>query len=111
MVCVFNFDMKSVRSCQCVCVVEKRHRTLTELLFRRSPKDQKRLAGEGSRLEILAGNQGMRYVARRGEPPPPTNRESTKTRNAVFCAIVLEEFVKELAALTQEHAVLDDMEP
>lgn len=32
--------------------------------------------------------------------------ESLKSRNAVYSAVVLDEFVKELAALAQEHAVL-----
>ncbi|XP_071488542.1 FHF complex subunit HOOK-interacting protein 1B-like isoform X1 [Diadema antillarum] len=32
--------------------------------------------------------------------------ESLRSRNAVYCAVVLDEFVKELAALAQEHAVL-----
>ena len=44
------------------------------------------------------------------EPEPPKQAgpgESVKTRNAVYCAIVMEEFVKELAALSQEHSVLN----
>lgn len=31
--------------------------------------------------------------------------ESVKTKNAVYCAVVLEEFTKELAAICQEHSV------
>lgn len=30
------------------------------------------------------------------------------TKKAIYCALVLEEFVKELAALSQEHAVQSD---
>ncbi|CAN8032219.1 unnamed protein product [Ixodes persulcatus] len=44
---------------------------------------------------------------------PPTSEtseedvrlESVKTQNAVLCAVVLEEFLKELAAISQEHAI------
>jgi hypothetical protein len=32
--------------------------------------------------------------------------DSPKTRNSVYCALILDEFVKELAAICQEHAVL-----
>ena len=32
--------------------------------------------------------------------------EALRTKNAVYCALVLEEFIKELSALSQEHAVL-----
>ncbi|XP_040074653.1 FHF complex subunit HOOK interacting protein 1B isoform X5 [Ixodes scapularis] len=46
-------------------------------------------------------------------PRPPTSEtseedvrlESVKTQNAVLCAVVLEEFLKELAAISQEHAI------
>ena len=30
------------------------------------------------------------------------------TKKAIYCALILEEFVKELAALSQEHAVQSD---
>lgn len=84
---------------------------MTELLFRRNPNDKKvgsTTGGKGTKLEILAGNKGMRYINRKHEEKREQQVESIKTRNAVYCAIVLEEFVKELAALTQEHAVLMD---
>ena len=66
--------------------------------------------GKGAKLEILAGNKGMRYINRKQEEKRVQQVESVKTRNAVYCAIVLEEFVKELAALSQEHALLIDDE-
>ncbi|XP_045203836.2 FHF complex subunit HOOK interacting protein 1B-like isoform X4 [Mercenaria mercenaria] len=90
---------------------EKRHRTLSELLFRRNPNDKKMgsaSSAKGAKLEILAGNKGMRYINRKQEEKREQQVESVKTRNAVYCAIVLEEFVKELAALSQEHALLID---
>ncbi|XP_052282606.1 FHF complex subunit HOOK interacting protein 1B-like isoform X3 [Dreissena polymorpha] len=88
---------------------EKRHRTLTEMLFRRNSKDKKteqNMSTKGTKIEILSGNKGIRYMNKRPEDRPFNPAESSKTRNAVYCAIVLEEFVKELAALTQEHSIL-----
>ena len=82
---------------------------MADLLFKRSPGDKKATLPPGKRgnnLEIIPGNKGFRYINKRPEPPKPNQGESTKTRNAVYCAIVMEEFVKELAALSQEHAVL-----
>ncbi|XP_078602387.1 FHF complex subunit HOOK-interacting protein 1A-like isoform X2 [Branchiostoma floridae x Branchiostoma japonicum] len=50
---------------------------------------------------------------RQPRPPPPkpqapagtAQQESHQTRNAVYCAIILTEFVKELSAIVQEHSV------
>ena len=90
---------------------DKRHRTLAELLFKRSPSDKKTTAAsigrKGGNLEIMAGNKGFRYINKKPEIPKQAGQgETTKTRNAVYCAIVMEEFVKELAALSQEHAIV-----
>lgn len=38
---------------------------------------------------------------------PPLSTASTRTRNAVLAAAIYPEFLKELAAFTQEHSVLD----
>lgn len=32
--------------------------------------------------------------------------ESVKAKNAIFCAVILEEFLKELAAIAQEHSII-----
>ena len=61
-----------------------------------------------STLERMPGGRGYRYI---NQQSPNEHFESNpmdnlKTRNAVYCAIVLEEFLKELAALAQEHSVL-----
>lgn len=37
-----------------------------------------------------------------------TRLATINTKKAVYCALVLEEFVKELAALSQEHAIRAD---
>lgn len=64
-------------------------------------------SSKGKQLEILSGNKAIRYVNQKPpEKTPVSYTESVKTRNAVYCAIVLEEFVKELAALSQEHSIL-----
>ena len=89
---------------------DKRHRTLAELLFKRSPTGKKPTTtlNKGTNLELTPGNKGVRYINKKPELPKQAGPgESVKTRNAVYCAIVMEEFVKELAALSQEHAVLN----
>lgn len=87
---------------------DKRHRTLADLLFKRSPGDKKTVpvGKKGDKLEVIPGNRGFRYINKKPEPAKASQGESAKTRNAVYCAIVMEEFVKELAALSQEHSVL-----
>ncbi|XP_071846775.1 FHF complex subunit HOOK-interacting protein 1B-like isoform X3 [Apostichopus japonicus] len=40
-----------------------------------------------------------------GTPGKATESDSVKTKNAVYCAVVFEEFLKELAATCQEHVV------
>ncbi|XP_066286496.1 FHF complex subunit HOOK-interacting protein 1A-like isoform X2 [Branchiostoma lanceolatum] len=57
----------------------------------------------------------VHYQSQRQPRPPPTKvpqatagsaqQESHQTRNAVYCAIILTEFLKELSAIVQEHAV------
>jgi len=65
-----------------------------------------------SRLQLLADKKGFRYVNQKS-PAGSTSHdtiadqlEALKTKNAVYCAIVLDEVLKELAAISQEHAVL-----
>ena len=63
---------------------------------------------DGRRLQITDDNKGFRYINRQSQENNPVaeKMESVKTKNAVYCALVLEEFLKELAAISQEHAVL-----
>jgi len=37
--------------------------------------------------------------------PPATEWDDPKTRNLAYCAVIFNEFLKELAALTLEHSV------
>ncbi|CAI9734644.1 Hypothetical predicted protein [Octopus vulgaris] len=61
-----------------------------------------------STLESMPGGRGYRYINQQSpnEHFEVNPMENLRTRNAVHCAIVLEEFLKELAALSQEHSVL-----
>ena len=63
---------------------------------------------DGRRIQITDDNKGFRYINRQSPENNPIaeKMESVKTKNAVYCALVLEEFLKELAAISQEHAVL-----
>lgn len=79
-------------------------------MFKRSPVDKKTAStqNKGGNLDFIPGNRGVLFINKKPEVPrQPGSGESAKTRNAVYCAIVMEEFVKELAALSQEHAVLN----
>ena len=75
--------------------------------FRRNTPGRASLPTQ-SRLQFLSNKKGFRYNNRQltpAEPQPANDLETLKTKNAVYCALVLEEFVKELAAISQEHAV------
>ena len=70
--------------------------------------------GRESPRRLLRESSGFRYINRpsRGASPQPadnaaSSREILKTKNAVYCALILEEFTKELAAISQEHAVVN----
>jgi hypothetical protein len=83
-------------------------------LFRRSPDKNAALAKnkKGPQLQILQGAKGFRYINYQNRPHEISENpmDSPKIRNAVFCAVILEEFVKELAAYSQEQAVLAHLE-
>lgn len=56
-------------------------------------------------LESIPHQKGYRYIASMPKGGEDDSKlESIKTQNAVLCAVVLEEFLKELAAISQEHA-------
>ncbi|XP_021344716.1 FTS and Hook-interacting protein-like isoform X2 [Mizuhopecten yessoensis] len=92
-------------------IKEKKKLSLTDLLFRRSPVGTKRPIAAPRRgapqMEMVPG-RGYRYVHRQKlpEPVPSNPMDSSKTRNIVYCALILEEFVKELSSFSQEHSVL-----
>lgn len=93
---------------------DKKKTSLTDLLFRRSPVKRADLprAKKGPQVQILQGARGFRYINYQNRPHDISENpmDSPKIRNAVFCAVILEEFVKELAAYSQEQAVLAQSE-
>lgn len=88
---------------------EKQRTSLSDRLFKRSSiqeKDRGKANRQSPLLERMTDLQGYRYNNRRQIESIQSGPESQKTKNAVYCAVILEEFVKELAALAQEHAIL-----
>ncbi|XP_062616269.1 uncharacterized protein LOC134277976, partial [Saccostrea cucullata] len=85
---------------------DKRKSSLAEFFSRRSP--DKRATKKGPQLQVLQGAKGFRYINYQNRPHEISQNpmDAPKIRNAVFCAVILEEFVKELAAYSQEQAVL-----
>lgn len=56
-------------------------------------------------VETGGEEKSYRFIARPYQSEEGTRLESIKTQNAVLAAVVLEEFLKELAAISQEHAI------
>ena len=77
---------------------------ITEL-FRRTSSDRRSSHGSDTKLHTLG--HGYKYNNRNvGDNKTVQDPvESARTKNAVYAALVLEEFLKELAAISQEHAV------
>ncbi|XP_059145478.1 FHF complex subunit HOOK-interacting protein 1B-like isoform X2 [Physella acuta] len=95
---------------------DKKKVTLSELFFRRSPGKGKLVAGSKhhqlQRVQV-GGTAAYRYIspqdyAGSGDRSSigDSYGQSLTTWNAVYCALILDEFLKELAALSQEHSVL-----
>ncbi|KAI0227323.1 hypothetical protein LSAT2_022231 [Lamellibrachia satsuma] len=70
--------------------------------------------GRDSPRRLQREQSGFRYINRPSPTSSPqstdrtvSSRETLKTKNAVYCALILEEFMKELAAISQEHAVVN----
>lgn len=49
--------------------------------------------------------QGLRDGGLHPLGPPARHGEALRVRNAVYCAVIFSEFLKELAAIAQAHAV------
>ncbi|XP_043462935.1 FHIP family protein GK23746 isoform X2 [Leptopilina heterotoma] len=54
-------------------------------------------------LEIVPDGSGYRYYTKTSWESPS---EITPVQNVILCAVVLDEWLKELAAITQEHAIV-----
>jgi len=66
-----------------------------------------------SRLTLLDNQRGVLYINQSQSSPSSADASKTstptlevRTKNAVYCAIVLREFLKELAAISQEHLLV-----
>ncbi|XP_055944834.1 FHF complex subunit HOOK-interacting protein 1B-like isoform X2 [Argiope bruennichi] len=86
---------------------EPRRRSLTSFLFRKSSflRNRDNFSKEPM-LESISDGQGYRYVSKPTPYSLEGEMESVKAKNAIFCAVVLEEFLKELAAIAQEHSII-----
>lgn len=66
-----------------------------------------------SRLTVLDNQRGVLFINQSQSSPTstPANKMSTpvlevRTKNAVYCAIIFREFLKELTAISQEHLLV-----
>ncbi|XP_076644393.1 FHIP family protein AGAP011705 isoform X2 [Halictus rubicundus] len=54
-------------------------------------------------LEVIGHSSGYRYYTKTSWESP---NEVSPVQNVVLCAVILDEWLKELAAITQEHAIM-----
>jgi KELAA motif len=58
---------------------------------------------------LVLDHRGAHFVNRQGSPAADARSVDpleVRTKNAVYCAIVFKEFLKELAAISQEHVLM-----
>ena len=79
-------------------------------MFRRNQNSRR--GKSNPRLQLLSDKKGARYLNQKNSPGGTTSPEdmadqleALKAKNAVYCAIVLDEVLKELSAISQEHAI------
>lgn len=60
------------------------------------------------RLLLLYRYVGVFQSSDRNVESPQSRLDTMNTKKAVYCTVVFEEFIKELAALSQEHAIQSD---
>ncbi|GIX97207.1 FTS and Hook-interacting protein [Caerostris extrusa] len=86
---------------------EPRRKSFTSF-FRKSSflRTRDNIFGKEPMLESISDGQGYRYVSKPTPYSLEGEMESVKAKNAIFCAVVLEEFLKELAAIAQEHSII-----
>ncbi|OAD54158.1 hypothetical protein WN48_08288 [Eufriesea mexicana] len=72
-----------------------------------APSKRNSLSGEPflreNQLEAIGHGSGYRYYTKTSWESP---NEVSPVQNVVLCAVVLDEWLKELAAITQEHAII-----
>lgn len=88
---------------------DKKRLSFTERLFRKAPvSTEQRASRQKNLLDGIPNETGYRYVKSLSPESPDGKLESLRTKNAVLCMVVLEEFLKELSAIAMEHAVFWD---
>jgi hypothetical protein len=70
----------------------------------------RRTSARGTRQShsVVLDQRGAHYINRHGSPAGDIRNVEpleVRTKNAVYCAIVFKEFLKELAAISQEHVL------
>ncbi|KAI8798829.1 FTS and Hook-interacting protein [Biomphalaria glabrata] len=90
---------------------DKKKVTLSDLFFRRPTKGKLAASTkDSSQLQNVQvdGQTAYRFLSSGNAQSPGSQAgiHSLATWNAVYCALILDEFLKELAALSQEHSVL-----
>ncbi|XP_054723761.1 FHF complex subunit HOOK interacting protein 1B-like [Uloborus diversus] len=87
---------------------EPRRKSLTNFLFRKSSflRNKEHSFVKEPSLESISDGHGYRYISKPNPFSLEGEMEAVKARNAILCAVVLEEFLKELAAIAQEHSII-----
>jgi len=73
------------------------------------PTGETKMSSVMSRLKLLDNRRGAYYANKQPKPEAVVARETQEMmekKNAIYCAVVFKEFLKELAAISQEHAFL-----
>ncbi|XP_077473026.1 FHF complex subunit HOOK-interacting protein 1B [Stigmatopora argus] len=87
-------------------LVKSRKSSLGELLLRHADSPARsRGAAQTALAHVRAGGQTLHGALFRGASGLEKQAEALRVKNAVYAAVIFCEFLKELAALAQEHAV------
>lgn len=86
---------------------EPRRRSITSFLFRKSSflRNRDYTISKEPSLESISSH-GYRFVSKPTPYSLEGEMESVKAKNAILCAVVLEDFLQELASIAQEHSVI-----
>ena len=92
--------------------MKSRKPSLGDLILRHTNSPTRaRHAAQLAYAHVRDGGQSLHSALFRGATPSSSasglerQAEALRVKNAVYCAVVFSEFLKELAALAQEHAV------
>lgn len=84
---------------------EKKKVSLADLFRPKRSRPPVRKNPQLKQVEV-AGGVGYHFINDFQRDTQDSHEELLKTWNAVYCALVLEEFLKELSALSLEHSLL-----